>query len=285
MNLKQALAYARGILANNDITEAALEGEVLVRHLLGMDRTQLFLNPDVELDAGQEYDLEQLLARRVKGEPSAYITGHREFYGLDFIVDRNVLIPRPETELLVEKAIELAGRLRINSVADAGTGCGAIAISLALHLPHVQIYATDISSAALEVAASNCRKYHVSGRITLSRDDMLGSLPEAVDLIVANLPYVKKSDLSSFGMLSHEPLIALNGGPDGLDKMKQLIRQVDKKLQPGGCVLAEIGQGQAISLSDFIKAALPGAHVDTYNDLAGIARVIEFSLTKNYSRW
>jgi len=281
VNLKQALAYSRKVLTDKDIDEAALEGEILLKHLLEIDRTQLFSNPDVELDAGQEIILKQLLERRVKGEPSAYITGHREFYGLDFNVDRNVLIPRPETEILVEKAIELARRHKLNSIVDTGTGCGTIAISLAIHLPHVKIYATDISFAALEVAASNCKKHRVSGRIILLQGDMLGPVPEAVDLIVANLPYVKISDLSCSGPLSHEPATALNGGPDGLDKLKQLFSQADKKLKPGGYVLAEIGQGQAISLTDFIKTEFPEAYISVHNDLAGIERVIEFRLTRN----
>lgn len=281
MNLKQALAYAREILTKNDINEANLEGEILLRYLLGIDRTQLFSNLDLELDIRQEQDLEQLLERRVNGEPSVYIVGHREFFGLDFIIDQNVLIPRPETELLIEKALEIAGSRNIVDIVDAGTGCGAVAITLALQLTNVKIYATDISPAALDVAATNCERHGVSTRITLLSGDILGPIPGEVDLIIANLPYVKEQDLQNLGQLGHEPAIALDGGPDGEDILKRLIRQAGKKLKPGGNVLMEIGQGQAVSLTDFIKYKYPEACIVIYNDLAGIERVIKFSLTKS----
>jgi release factor glutamine methyltransferase len=281
VNLKQALAYAREILDENKIDEANLEGEILLRHLLGIDRTQFFSNLDIELGSRQEQELKRILERRVNGEPSAYITGHREFFGLDFYVDRNVLIPRPETELLIEKALELAGSNKTDIIVDGGTGCGAVAITLALRLPNVQIYATDISPAALNIAAINCEKHGVSSRITLLSGDILGPIPSEVDLIIANLPYVKVSDLQNSGQLGYEPQVALDGGPDGEDILKQLIMQAGKKLKPGGHVIMEIGQGQAVSLTDFIKSEYPEACIDIYNDLAGIERAIKFSLTKN----
>jgi release factor glutamine methyltransferase len=283
VNLKQALAFARGFLADNNIDEEALEGEILLRHILGLDRTQLFSNLDIELSTGQKKSLEQLLERRIQGEPSAYITGHREFYGLDFNVDRNVLIPRPETELLVEKAIALANINNIDGITDIGTGCGVVAVTLACHLPRVHIYAIDISSAALRVAADNCMKHGVSERISLLHGNMLEPLPEAVDLVVANLPYVKTAELTYTGKLWHEPVVALNGGSDGLEKLKQLIGKVSGKLKRDGSVLAEIGQGQEIALRCFIKDRYPGAHVNVYTDMAGISRVLEFRLTKNRS--
>jgi release factor glutamine methyltransferase len=129
VNGRQALARVRGILANSNIEDAPLEGEILLRHVLGMSRSQLYTDLDIDLTPAQEKALEALLERRVQGEPSAYITGHREFYGLDFHVDRRVLIPRPESELLVEKALELARNGLVSTVADIGTGCGAIAVS------------------------------------------------------------------------------------------------------------------------------------------------------------
>jgi release factor glutamine methyltransferase len=281
LNLRQALAHAREALASKNIEDTSLEGEVLLRHVLGIDRTQLFMNLDIELDIRQEKALEKLLERRIKGEPTAYITGHREFYGLDFNVNRSVLIPRPETELLVEKAIELAQSREIDSIIDAGTGCGAIAVALAVNLPKVKIYATDISDAALEVAASNCKKHHVSDRITLLHGDMLEPVPEKVDLIAANLPYVITSDLPGSGPLSHEPPAALNGGPDGLDILKNLFVQSVKKLKPGGCVLAEIGEGQSIPVVNFIRDTYQGAQIETWKDLSGIERVTGLRLTKS----
>jgi release factor glutamine methyltransferase len=283
VNLREALAYSRVTLADNGVEDATLEGEVLLRHLLGINRTQLFSNPETILDTGREKELEQLLMRRVRGEPSAYITGHREFYGLDFIVDRNVLIPRPETELLVEKAIEIAQHRDVSVIVDAGTGCGAIAIALAMHLPQVRIYATDISDTALGVAKANCEKHGVSDRITLLHGDMLAPIPEETDMIVANPPYVKAQDLMDSTPLSHEPAAALNGGPEGLDKLKQLFEQARSKLKTGGCVLAEIGKGQELPMTAFLKELFPEAQVETHADIAGIKRVIELCLTKGSS--
>lgn len=283
MNLKQALAFSRKILADNDIDEVTLEAEILLRHIIGMDRTQFFSNLNIELSAGQKKSLQQLIERRIHGEPSAYITGHREFYGIDFNVDRNVLIPRPETELLVEKAITHARQYNIDRIADVGTGCGAVAVSLALYLPHIHVYATDISAAALEVAAANCKKHDVSKRISLSCGNMLETIPEAVDLIIANLPYVKTAELSLSGPLDHEPVVALDGGPDGLEKLKQLVSQVGNKLKTVGSVIVEIGQGQEIPLFSFIKDRYPEMNIDVYADMAGINRVLEFRLTKNRS--
>ena len=155
--------------------------------------------------------------------PAAYITGHREFYGLDFAVNSSVLVPRPETELLVEKALELARERSLSTIADIGTGCGAIAVSLAVNLPQTRIYATDISAPALEVALSNCRKHGVTDRVTLLEGDMLAPLPEPVDLIVANLPYVREPEMTGVNTLGFEPPLALNGGPDGLDKICYLF--------------------------------------------------------------
>jgi len=167
VNRKEALARARGILADNNIDDAFLEGEILLRHVLGISRTQLFSDLECGVSPALQNTLERLIERRLHGEPSAYITGHREFYGLDFYVDRNVLIPRPESELLVEKSIDLVRNGGITSVADIGTGCGAIAVSLAVNLPEVVIYAVDVSAPALEVAEVNCRRYGVTDRIRL----------------------------------------------------------------------------------------------------------------------
>lgn len=195
MNRKEALAGVRKILTDNHVADAALEGEILLRHALKINRAQLFSELDGEVKPSDLDALMRLAERRVKGEPSAYITGSKEFYGLDFIVNRHVLIPRPETELLVEKAIGLCRRYSYSKFADIGTGCGAIAVSLAVNLPKVKIYATDISAKALEVAGQNCVKHAVADKITLLQGDLLEPLLESVDLVIANLPYVRESDM------------------------------------------------------------------------------------------
>ena len=279
MNRRQALAYARGTLADSNIDDASLEGEILLRHVLGIDRVQLYSDLDWNLTPSYEEALRKLLERRIQGEPSAYITGHREFYGLDFRVDRNVLIPRPETELLVEKAIRLTHSHAISRMADIGTGCGAIAVSLAANLPGVTVYATDVSAPALEVARTNCKKHGVADRIVFLQGDMLEPLPEPVDLIIANLPYVREADLTDNGPLSFEPAPALNGGEDGLDRMRVLYRQAGNKLRSQGFILLEIGQGQAEETAALSQEIFPSARIEIESDLAGIERVVSLCLT------
>jgi len=279
VNRKEALARARGILADNNIDDAFLEGEILLRHVLGISRTQLFSDLECGVSPALQNTLERLIERRLHGEPSAYITGHREFYGLDFYVDRNVLIPRPESELLVEKSIDLVRSGGITSVADIGTGCGAIAVSLAVNLPEVVIYAVDVSAPALEVAEVNCRRYGVTDRIRLLHGDMLEPLPGPVNLIIANLPYVRESDLPPGNDLSFEPLLALDGGVGGLDKIAALAGQADDKLLPGGYMLLEIGHGQAEGVKELLRKSSPLSLIEVDRDLAGIERIVSLHLT------
>jgi release factor glutamine methyltransferase len=275
MSLLQALSRARGILAEKNIEDAPLEGELLLRHVLGISRTQLYLDLDRRLSLNHEEALRKILKRRLSGEPAAYITGHAEFYGLDFHVDPRVLIPRPESELLVERTISLVPNHPISTIAEVGTGSGAIAISLALELPQTKIYATDISAAALEVARLNCRRHGVIDRVCLLKGDMLDPLPEAVDLIIANLPYVKKSELSG---VRFEPRLALDGGGDGMGKIRRLCRQLSGKLRPGGCLLLEIGEGQGVAVTTLLNNLFPGAKIEVVPDLSGIERVVSLSL-------
>lgn len=275
MSLLQALSRARGTLAEGNIEDAPLEGELLLRHVLGISRTRLYLDLDRELSPSHEEAFRQLVKRRLGGEPAAYITGHCEFYGLDFYVDPRVLIPRPESELLVEKTVALAQNYPLASIAEVGTGSGAIAISLAFELPQAKIYATDISAPALEVARLNCRKHGVIGRVCLLHGNMLDPVPEAVDLIIANLPYVRKSELSG---VRFEPQLALDGGGDGMEKIRQLCRQAGGKLRPGGFLLLEIGEGQGEEVTTLLNSLFPHAKVEVIPDLGGIGRVVSLSL-------
>jgi len=274
VTLKQALSRARGILAADNIEDAPLECELLLGHTLKISRVQLYLDLNYELSPKQEETFWNLIKRRLNGEPTAYITGHREFYGLDFCVDPRVLIPRPESELLVEKALNLAQNHTLSTIAEIGTGCGAIAISLALNLPQAKIYATDISTSALRVALFNCKKHGAVNRIYLVQGDMLDPLPEPVDLIIANLPYVKESELSRMYSAGFEPWLALNGGSDGLKKIHQLCTQVTSKLRPEGCLLLEIGQGQREVVIILLRSLLPSAKIEVAPDLSGIDRVV-----------
>ena len=278
MTVKQALTRAREVLTVGNIEDAPLEAELLLRDTLKINRVQLFLELDRELNPQQKGIFWRRIERRLNHEPGAYITGHREFYGLDFYVDSSVLIPRPETDLLVEKALEIARNNPLSSIADVGTGSGAVAISLALNLPQVKIYATDISSVALEVALINCRKHGVGNRISLFCGDMLDPLPEPVDLIVANLPYVRESELPCVNSVPFEPEMALNGGADGLDKIRSLCLQVSNRLRPGGYLLLEVGQGQGEALTYFLRGLFPAARIEVTPDLRGIDRVVSLIL-------
>jgi len=306
VTLKQALSQAREILVANNIEDVSLEAELLLRHTLNISRTQLYLDLDRELAPKQEKTFWNLIKRRLAHEPTAYIIGHREFYGLDFHVNPAVLIPRPESELLVEKALSLAQNHRVATIAEIGTGCGAIAVSLALHLPQTKIYATDISASALKVALINCQKHGVVNRIYLLQGDMLDPLPEPVDLMVANLPYVKEAELLRMNSphggkdfifrnppimdetrsvrhsVSLEPLLALNGGPDGLQKIRQLCCQLSNKLHSAGYLLLEIGQGQRKVVTAFLRSLFPSAKIEVAPDLGGIDRVVSLTLTPDW---
>ncbi len=278
MTLKQALHRARGILVAHNIEEAHLECELLLRQALGISQVQLYLDLDRELSSEEEDDFWHLIERRLNGEPIAYILGRREFYGLDFRVEPGVFIPRPESELLVEQAVKLAQNQTVPGIAEIGTGCGAIAIALALNLPQAKVYATDISASALKVAQFNCQKHGVADRVRLLQGDMLDPLPEPVDLVVANLPYVREMELSQIGPAGFEPLLALNGGRDGLEKIRQLCQQIGDRLYPQGSLLLEVGQGQARAVTGLLHNLFPSAEVEVVPDLSGIGRVVSLTL-------
>jgi release factor glutamine methyltransferase len=277
VKLAAALNRSRAILAQNAIEDAPLEAELLLRHTLKINRTRLYLDLEHELSPEDEKAFRELVERRLSGEPAAYITGHREFYGRDFYVNPHTLIPRPESELMVETALRLAQNRHLHTIADIGTGSGAIAISLALELPKAKIYATDISAAALAVALVNCQQHGVADRVHLIPGDMLKPITEPVDLITANLPYVRQSELNPSNF---EPLIALDGGAEGTESIKRLCRQAKSKLADGGSMLLEIGAGQAKAITSLLDSLFPDGAIEVLTDLSGIERVISLSLNE-----
>ena len=278
MRILELLGHGRGLLAGRGTADGALEAEVLLRHALSLDRARLYASLQDEAEAPEVDLFNGLLERRLDREPLPYITAHREFYGLEFAVDSRVLIPRPDTEVLVEKALEMlearpAGESPV--LVDVGTGCGAIAVALARHLPSARIYATDISEDALEVAWSNCLAHSVEERVRLLEGDLLEPLPEAVDLIVANLPYVRKGDFQDVQReLLFEPRLALDGGPDGLDPIRRLLEQAPGALREDGAVILEIDPRQADAVTKLARRAFPGAQVSIARDLAGLDRAV-----------
>jgi release factor glutamine methyltransferase len=282
--LREALQSVTQTLRRAGIADAFVEAELLLGHVLGMSKTQLHTEPERVLTSSETKHLRSLVQRRLDHEPAAYILGHCEFYGIDFYIDYHTFIPRPETELLVEKAVELAHRIshrgkRI-TISDIGTGCGAIAISLALALPQAKIYATDISIQALQVAGMNCRRHAVSSQVELLQGNLLEPLSEPVDMIVANLPYIKDCEFKDLSpeIINFEPTTALAGGKEGLDKIQQILQQMPGKLNCGGCFLLEIGQGQGEMVTLLIKSYFPQASIELISDLGDIERVVKVRL-------
>ena len=283
MIIGEALHKASKTLAADSFEEASLEAEILLMHVLGIDRAKLYAVLGEELSEGDAEVLAQLVNRRLTNEPVAYIVGHREFFGYDFHVASGVLIPRPESELLVEETLDFVRGYFPEEdpiVAEIGTGSGAIAISLALILPKAEIYATDISASALEIARVNCERHGVQDRVHLLEGDVLAPLPEPVDIIIANLPYIGDEELDELGdeIRMFEPLEALAGGGDGLDKVRQLLVKVDEKLRPEGLVLLEIGYVQRGAAASLRLLLPPAASVELVKDLGGRERVLKIRI-------
>lgn len=279
MNLGRLLAAVRRRLDRRGVEDASLEAEIMARHVLGMDRAALHATPERPVSLEDTAAIESLAERRAQGEPNAYLTGHRWFYGLDFIVASGVLIPRPETELLVEAAITAINQGGYRTAADIGTGSGIIAVCLARLVPNLTVTAADISGPALEIARRNAERHGVADRIIFRSGDLLLPLTTPFDIICSNLPYVKETDIPAGGPLWHEPRLALNGGPDGLDVFRRFAPQVAGHLNPGGCLVLEIGAGQAKQVLALLERDLPAGKFTLHRDLAGHERVIEFRLT------
>ncbi len=285
--LRNVLTRGRRLLIQADQDSDRLDTQVVLEHVLGIDRAILYSHPEREVTAEQEQQFLALIERRMQGEPIAYILGHEEFYGLDFLVDTRVLIPRPETEMLVENALRLVReRLDVKQtplVADIGTGSGAIPITLAveeLRLPY--LYAIDISADALAVAQQNCQRHHVEQRVRLLHGDLLIPLPEPVDMLIANLPYVgtDEVDVMTRDVLNYEPHQALFSGPNGLDLLQRFFEQVRtlEKLKPHGVMLLEIGYRQREPLTKLLMHMLPDATVIFQKDYAGWDRMLQVTL-------
>lgn len=257
------------------IEEPQLEAELLLRHVLGLDKTCFYLRLPEALSERQYERFLDLLDQRVKRKPLAYITGHREFYDLDLHVAPGVLIPRPETELLVEQVLRLARARSGRPLAfvDVGTGSGAIALAVAKQLPQLEVFATDCSPAALAVANFNARRLRLAGRVRFLQGDLLDPLPGQVDLVAANLPYVPTAVWETLApeLREHEPRTALDGGADGLDQIRRLIGQLPAHLRAGGAAVLEIDPTQAATVTELAGAASATATI--LPDLAGRARL------------
>jgi release factor glutamine methyltransferase len=277
MTLREALTVAAAKLANDPHLRdtASRDAELLLLHTLQISRITLIAHPNTELKPTQRTAYEDAIARRLRHEPIQYITGQQEFYGLGFHVSPAVLIPRPETEHLVEAVLNLLPSNQPVKIADIGTGSGAIAIALAIHLPKAAITALDISIEAIAVAHRNADTHKVANRIKFLQSDLLNALDreaETFDAIVSNPPYVAESDRDTLHpqVRDHEPDTALFAGKTGIDIYRRLIPQAHNALKPRGLLALEIGHGQQEALTTLLS----GWHnISFINDLQQIPRV------------
>jgi len=279
------LRWATNTLEDHQIENPRLNAELLLAHSLSLNREELYVRLHRELKEAEKGALERLIQRRISGEPLQYILGQQEFWSINFKVDPRVLIPRPETELLVEESLRRLSEKTFEqnpSVLEIGTGSGAIAIALAKEVTHIFLVATDISRDALVLAKENAKSAGVQDRIQLVSGDLLGPFQpseetKAFDLILSNPPYIVRSEIGSLAkeVRDYEPVIALDGGRDGLEFYRRLVSQAPSSLREGGWLLLEVGQGQAQWVAKQIQESGTFLEPQILPDLAGIERVVK----------
>jgi release factor glutamine methyltransferase len=255
----QVLDWTRAHFEQKGLAAPRLDAEVLIAHALGLARVMLYAKFDQPLLPHELESIRGLVARRARGEPVAYLTGRREFWSLDLAVTADTLIPRPDTETLVEVALEALPASGEPVVVDVGTGTGAIALALATERKAARVYATDVSEAALAVARGNAERLGLA-RVTFVQGDLLDALPPdagPIDLLVSNLPYIPSADIAHLmpDVRLFEPRLALDGGPDGLDLVRRLLRQLAGRLAPGARVVLEAGHDQLDAVAALLREA------------------------------
>lgn len=255
---------------------AALDAQVLLCDVLGVERAYLLAHPELPLSDDQYKHFSALVERCAEGEPLAYIRGRRAFYDREFIVSAAVLVPRPETELLLEQALRFVRQQPSRmGVVDVGTGSGALAVTLAALCPSAAVYASDISPAALDIARRNAAMHQV--QVEFLQGDLLAPLIDQhhkVDLVMANLPYISPDELAGLSVARYEPRLALDGGVDGLELIGRLLQQAPLVCNPGAVILLEIGSQQGAAACDLARNAFPGDEVELLQDLAGLDRLV-----------
>jgi release factor glutamine methyltransferase len=252
-----------------------LDAQVLLAHIMGKTRTWIIAHPDAPLSKGQREHLQQATKRLELGEPLPYVLGHWEFYGLDFKITSDVLIPRPETELLVDQALtwlnKFPGR---RFAADIGTGSGCIAVSLAVNAKNLVVMASDISLSALKVAQQNVNQHNVTKQVFPVTAYLFPPIRKRFDLICANLPYIPLERLPNLKVFGKEPDLALDGGILGLKLIEKILQEAPQYLSEGGIMLLEIDSSQGEIIKNLATYAFPNANVNIMNDLTGKARLV-----------
>jgi release factor glutamine methyltransferase len=273
MPLRETLQSAIARFTSDRVPSPRLNAELLLMFTLNCDRAYLYAHPERELTKEEQSRYEEALTQRTKGVPAQYITGHQEFWGLDLIVSPAVLIPRPETEHVIETVLPLARALKNPKIADVGTGSGAVALALAKELPNAEIHATDISPSALEIAEANAARLQLERNLFFHDTDLLNGLEAAAfDLVVSNPPYVGEAeeDQVQLEVRKFEPRTAVFAGPTGLEVIENLIPAAHTALRPGGYLVMEISG----TIADRVRALLHGwEDITLINDLQGIPRV------------
>ncbi len=278
--VRSALQWAQAQLSTTSPT-AQLDAAVLLAHGLHISRAALYAAGQQQLSAHEWSAFQAQIAQRRSGVPVAYITGSREFFGLELHVTPAVLVPRPDTEILVEAALRWIGaQQQPLTIADVGTGSGCIAVALAANAAHVHVYALDLSPAALAVARSNVQQHSLSTHVTLLESNVLQALPAPVNLIVSNPPYTLLDEIDS-NVRAHEPQLALDGGPDGLDCYRTWMPAMAQALVASGprAVMLEIGAWQGSAVADLAASIWPTASITIWPDLAGRDRVVDIQLS------
>jgi release factor glutamine methyltransferase len=278
ISVGELLAAARGDMQRAGADSPGLTALILLEHATGLSRPEALARPERLLTADQLTSFRDLVARRRAREPLAYILGYREFYGRRFVVSPATLIPRPETEALVEAALVRIERLSDPNplLLDVGTGSGAIAVSVLAERTHVRAIGTDTSSAALGIAAENARSHGVTDRLCLVACDLVSAVRTTSSVVLANLPYVPEAELDRLEpeVSQYEPRTALDGGPDGMAVISHLLPSLDDVLAPGGTALVEFGEGQAQPLVRGASSLLPSYRFDVLRDRAGTERIL-----------
>ena len=277
--IREQLINARTALRASGNYDGWLDAEVLLAHVLNVDRAWLHGHPERPLTAAERQRFRRLVDRRREHVPVAYLTGRREFYGHDLRVSQAVLIPRPDSELLVDLAIAwLRSHPSAHRVIDLGTGSGAIAIAIAKAVPSARVVGIDVDARALAVATENVTEQQVASRVKLQRGEMLRTAAPA-DLIVANLPYLSAARRRTAAPeLGYEPAWALAGGEDGLDAIRRAIEQAPRIIRPGGCLIFECDRGQSHRIQRLAKATWPSAIITIHKDLAERDRAVQIQL-------
>ena len=283
--LFETLAHGRARLIEAGVSpaDAAVDVDVYARAILGWDRATLLANQRDTSPAALEPQFSEWIARRERREPTAYILNGREFWGREFLVTPAVLVPRPETEFIVEESIPLMRGTRVPRIADIGTGSGILAVTLASELSASTVVATDLSGDALDIARENARRLAVDDRVTFVETSYLDGVDGPFDLIVANPPYVKDGDRRALARdVRHEPDVALFGGPDGLRDVSGVLDAAVQKLKPGGWFVMEFGYGQEDDVRRLVDGR-PALRLDRIrDDLQGIARTVVIQKTANF---